>query len=59
MSSLLSCFEVFPHLYNHLSAFGKKTFAKDEGYGRFDLVERLQNDDKLILFGELEAIEPL
>ncbi|KAK4167861.1 hypothetical protein QBC43DRAFT_125351 [Cladorrhinum sp. PSN259] len=34
--NLLSTFQVFPEIYRHMSAFGRKAFSQDEGFAGFD-----------------------
>ncbi|KAJ3527466.1 hypothetical protein NM208_g10686 [Fusarium decemcellulare] len=43
MLSLLTALDVFPNIYRYLKAFGRKTFARDEGFAGFDSVITLDN----------------
>ncbi|RSL42439.1 hypothetical protein CEP53_012193 [Fusarium sp. AF-6] len=43
MLSLLEALDVYPEVYRYIKAFGRKSFAKDEGFAGFDSITTLDS----------------
>lgn len=52
MTDLLAGLGAFPDFYRNLSAFGRKSFSKDEGFGGHDWAEIVGSDGRLSGFGK-------
>lgn len=51
MVNLLAGLGAFSELYRNLTAFGRKSFSKDEGFGGYDWAESVGKDGRLSGFG--------
>lgn len=54
MVDLLAGLHAFPDLHRNLTAFGRKSFSKDEGFGGFDWAEDVEKDGSLSVFGMIQ-----
>lgn len=48
---LFSTFHVFPEMYTYLSAFGRKSFPRDESFAGFDCAETVDENGALKTIG--------
>ncbi|RTE79748.1 hypothetical protein BHE90_005787 [Fusarium euwallaceae] len=50
MLSLLEALDVYPEVYRYIKAFGRKSFAKDEGFAGFDSITTLDGSGQWASF---------